>query len=429
MQDRGYSQDKILYSFFLSISLLFIISSLFSGPISELLPGFWRIQTSSQVLTIDASAVGDLNGALFASGLLGLLTWALMRFSGAPATGASIAAFFLTLGFSFFGKNSLNVWPIILGTYLYARLKKEAFSKYVNMALFACSLAPFVSEALFNRHLSYPFWVGIVAALGVGVLIGIVFPAVTAHAANTHKGHNLFNAGVSAGFLAFLLFTMYRTLLLAPLGLDEEYQLNSVLSAGFPLFFTMLLGAIFLGAILAGYLLSGKTFAGYRNLLRRSGYRSDFVLSDGGANVLINFGVLGIVCLAYFHLGGAPFTGPTIGALLCVLALAGAGSHPLNVIPIMLGYWLMSFLAVWDLSTQAIAVAFCFASGLSPLSGRWGWWWGIAAGALHSCIVFYSPAIYGGFNIYNGGFVSGVVAFILVPILESFFREIPANPR
>lgn len=428
MEDTGYPQNKILYDFFLAVSLLFIIVSFFVGPTADLLPGFWRIQTSAQVLTTDACAVGGLNGAMLNSGLLGLLAWALMRFSGAPATNTSMGAFFLTLGFSFFGKNCLNIWPIVLGTFFYARLKKEGFGKHVNMSLFACSLAPFVSEALFNRNLDYPLWLGIIAALAIGNLIGLIFPVITAHAVNVHKGHNLFNAGVSAGFLAFLLFTVYKTLLLRPLGLEQAYTLNSILSEGFPLFFSILFGAIFIAAILAGFLLNGKSFAGYRNLLRRSGFKTDFVSSDGVPNVLINFGVLGFCCLAYFHLGGAPFTGPTVGAFLCILCWAGTGSHPFNVIPIMLGYWLISLPAAWNLSTQAIAVAFCFATGLSPISGRWGWWWGIAAGALHSCIACYTPAIYGGFNIYNGGFVSGLVALVLIPVLEAFFREVPAKP-
>ena len=416
------TQDRILFTFVICISLLFISASFFAGPLGELLPGLWRIQISPQVLTTDATAVGGLNGALLNAGLLGLAAAALLRFSGADA-GGSMGAFFITLGFAFFGKNLLNIWPIILGSYFHAKLKKEPFKSYAPTALLACALAPLISEVLFNRYLVYPLWLGISAATLLGVIIGLVFPAITAQAVKFHKGHNLFNAGVSAGFFAFLLFSVYRTLLLRPLGLDRQYSLNSVLSEGFPLFFTVLLGIVFLGAIAAGYILSGRSFAGYRTLLGRSGFQADFLASDGVGSVLINFGVLGFVSLAYFHLGGAPFTGPTVGALLNILAWAGKGSHPRNVIPIMLGYWFISLPAAWDLTNQSMAVALCFATGLAPLSGRWGWWWGIAAGALHASIAFYTPTIYGGFNLNNGGFVAGIVAFLLVPVLEAFFKE------
>lgn len=420
---KKYSDEKVICSFFLAISLVFIAASFFTGPVEDLLHGFSKILTSSQVLTTDACALGGLNGALLNAGLLGLAAWALMKIFGAKISGASVGAFFLTLGFSFFGKNCLNVWPIIFGIWLYSRLKKEPFGKYVNMSLFACSLAPFISEAIFNRHLDYSTGIGILIALLIGIAIGLIFPPLTAHTVSTHKGHDLFNAGVSAGFLAFLFFTIYKTLALKPMGLEAEYALNSILSEGFPLFFVIFIGVICLLAIVVGFVFGGS-LKGYGKLVMRSGHGTDFLALDGAGNVLINFGLMGIIFLAYFLIVKAPFTGPTVGALLCLLCWAANGSHPLNVIPIVIGYGLVSTLAVWDLGTQAIAVGLCFASGLSPISGRWGWYWGVVAGAFHACLVTYTASLHGGFNIYNGGFTAGLVALVLVPILETYFRDL-----
>jgi hypothetical protein len=424
MEKTECTNEKIAYTFFFAFSVVMIIMSFFAGPIAELFPGFIRILTSSQVLTTDACAVGGLGGALLNCGLLGLIAWALMRLSRAKPGGASVGAFFLTVGFSFFGKNCLNVWPIILGVWLFSRIKKEPFGNYVNMSLFACSLAPIISEAVFNRNLEYPLPIGILIAILAGIIIGMVFPPVTAHAATMHKGHNLFNAGLSAGFLAFLFFAIYKTLVLKPMGIEGEYALNAILSDGFPVFFPVLFGCIFAAAVLAGFILNGKSFTGYKELLCRTGHGNDFTALDGMGRVLINFGILGLVCLGYFVIVGAPFTGPTIGSLLCIVCWAGNGSHPRNVVPVIIGYVLVSFVAAWDLNTQAIVVGLCFATGLSPISGRWGWQWGIVAGALHSCLVSYTASIHGGFNIYNGGFTAGLTALILVPVLEKFFREV-----
>lgn len=425
MEKKG--SEQALYLFFLLISAAFILAALFVGPIGQLLPGFATILTSAQVLTTDACALGGLGGALLNAGLLGIIAVALMKICGAKMSGATVGAFFLTLGFAFFGKNCLNVWPIIFGVWLYSRLKKQPFASYVNLSLFACSLAPIISEALFNRHLDYPLSIGIPVAIFLGIAIGFIFPPLTAHTVSLHKGHNLFNAGVSAGFLAFLFFAIYKTVLLKPRGLEAEYALNSVLSAGFPHFFAIFLGAIFLVSIGAGLLLGRKSGRSYIQLLKRTGHGTDFVALDGPGNVLVNFGVLGLILLGFFLLVKAPFTGPTIGALLCALCWTGNGSHPLNVVPIAIGYGLVSLVATWGLGTQAIAVGLCFASGLSPLSGRWGWYWGIVAGALHSCLVSYTAAIHGGFNVYNGGFTSGLVALILVPFLECYCRELAAK--
>lgn len=429
MGNPKWNDEKILSLFFLATSLVFIAASFFAGPVSELFPGFAKILTSSQVLTTDACALGGLNGALLNTGLLGLIAWALLKLAGTKLSGAAFGAFFLTVGFSFFGKNCLNVWPIILGVWLYSRLKKEPFAKYANMSLFACSLAPFISEAIFNRHLGYSTPVGVLGALLVGLAIGLIFPPLTAHTVSLHKGHDLFNAGVSAGFLAIVGFTVYKTLILKPRGLEEKYALNSILSDGFPTFFLIFLGSIFLVALVAGFFLAGKSFKSYGKLLERSGHGTDFTALDGAGNVLINFGLLGLVFLAYFFLVKAPFTGPTVGALFCLLCWAGNGTHPFNAIPIALGYALVSLLATWNLGTQGIAVGLCFATGLSPVSGRWGLHWGVIAGALHACLVSYTAAFHGGFNIYNGGFTAGLVALVLVPVLEAFCKEITPKKK
>lgn len=429
MGNPKWTDEKILSLFFLVISLVFIAASFFAGPLAELLPGFAKILTSSQVLTADACALGGLNGALLNAGLMALIAWTLLKLSGTKINGAAMGAFFLTLGFSFFGKNCLNVWPIILGVWLYSRLKKEPFAKYANMSLFACSLAPFISEAIFNRYLGYSTLVGILGALLVGLAIGLIFPPLTAHAVSLHKGHNLFNAGVSAGFLAFVGFVVYKALILKPRVLEEKYALNSILSDGFPTFFLIFLGCTFLVAIVAGFFLAGKTFKGYGDLLKRSGHGTDFTALDGAGNVLMNFGILGLIFLAYFFFVKAPFTGPTVGALLCLLCWTGNGTHPLNAIPIALGYALVSLLATWNLGTQGIAVGLCFATGLSPISGRWGLHWGIVAGALHACLITYTASIHGGFNLYNGGFTSGLVALVLVPVLEAYCREMGTKKK
>jgi len=76
------------------------------------------------------------------------------------------------------------------------------------------------------------------------------------------------------------------------------------------------------------------------------------------------------------------------------------------------------------INAQAIVVGACYASGLAPITGHYGPIAGIIAGILHYCTVTSVPAIHGGFNLYNGGFTSGLVAFAMVPVLESFFKTI-----
>ena len=117
----------------------------------------------------------------------------------------------------------------------------------------------------------------------------------------------------------------------------------------------------------------------------------------------------------------------TLGIVFCMVCFGAAGAHPGNVWPIMLGYILASFAATalggpFAVNAQAIMVGLCFASGLAPIAGNYGWWAGVIGGAMHYALVTSVPAIHGGFCLYNGGFTALLVAILLVPQLEMFCK-------
>ena len=422
--EANKNTSKVLYIFFLAFSLALIAAGFLTGPVNEMFKGFWAILTSPQSLTVDALAVGGLNGGLFQAGMLGLIAIAILKTAKVEASGITVGAFFLTIGFSFFGKNCVNMWPILLGTWLYARVKKESFTKYAHFALFGGALAPVVSEMLFNRFIDIPLPLGIPLAVMAGGLIGFIIPAVSAHAATMHQGHNLFNVGLSAGLIGVLWAGIYKNAVLAPMGI--EFTTNSVVSDGYRSFFLFFFGGIFIASVIAGAIIN-KGFKGYGALIMRTGHSCDFSKLDGAGSVLINFGFLGIMCLAYFAIAGAKFTGPIMGSLLCITCWAGNGSHPRNVFPIMLGYMLVSLITGTPLSVTPWAVGICFATGMSPVAGRWGLIWGVLAGALHACLVFNTASFHLGFNVYNGGFTSGIVTMVLIPILNALCKDIPTK--
>ena len=99
----------------------------------------------------------------------------------------------------------------------------------------------------------------------------------------------------------------------------------------------------------------------------------------------------------------------------------------------MVGYLLVSLLSSWlsgmaggsfsqPIDAQAICVGLCFANGLSPVAGKYGWPAGIVAGAMHYLLVTSVPNLHGGFCLYNGGFTAALVCILLVPQLECFAR-------
>ena len=391
------------------------------GPLSASLRGFAAILTAPAQLTIDYFLLGTTGGTFLNVGLVGFACTAVFAASGAALSGVSLMAFFLTIGFSFFGMNLLNIWPCILGAWLYTRAEREPFAAQVNIAVFSTALSPFVSEALFR----YPAFYGqpalrLLLAVALGALAGFLMPMLCRHSPSLHKGYTLYNAAAVAGFVGILLSSfMFRA---AGVEIPSNTQIGGehrLAVLGFAL-------GTSLTALTAGFFLNGRSAKGYGALLRSTGHRCDFTQSAGVPLTLMHTGAFGLFATAYYVLTGAPMTGPTLGSIVCLLAIAPCGAHALNMLPIMLGYALAARFASFTLGTQAIVVGLCFAGALCPISGRFGALAGVLAGVMHACMVTSVVTFHCGLCLYNGGFTCGITAIVLVPVLETFFTPAEA---
>ena len=74
------------------------------------------------------------------------------------------------------------------------------------------------------------------------------------------------------------------------------------------------------------------------------------------------------------------------------------------------------------INAQAIVIGLCFANGLSPVAGSYGWLAGVVFAMLHYGLVTSVPFTHGGFLLYNGGFTAGLVCCLFLPVLEAFFH-------
>ena len=171
----------------------------------------------------------------------------------------------------------------------------------------------------------------------------------------------------------------------------------------------------------------------YWKLLTDPALVTNFSSTYGNATFLMNVGVYGLFILGYYNLVGATFNGVTFGIIFCMLACCNSGSHPGNVWPIMAGYVVTSFLFGWisqllggsfamAVNAQAIAIGLCYANGLSPIAGKYGFGYGILAGGLHYLLVTAVPDLHGGFCLYNGGLTAALICLLLVPQLEKFCK-------
>ena len=419
---RKQSDSAILRHVLTAFTIAFLIGAICAPDRGEMLSGLWRIITRPSQLTKDYFfiEIGSISGAMLNAALVGAICCLLMYIPGAVVGGGTVAAYMLTVGFCFYGMNLLNILPFILGAFIYSLLKKQPFARFINFAMFSTALSPLVSEVLFRypgTELHGVTALGVLLAVVIGVVVGVAMPALCAQSQAFHKGYDLYNAGPAAGFLCVLIYAiMYK-----PLGVEAP-AIAATLGEGNRLFCNVFAIACFALCLIFGIILNGG-FKGYRGLILDSGYKADFVGKYGVGATVLNFGVYGLFILAYYNLIGAKFTGPTFGAVWCMLAFCAGGATPLNVLPIMIGYFIGSLFGVNALNAQAIIVGLCFASGLAPVSGQYGPVAGVIAGLMHYCLVTSVPAFHGGFNLYNGGFTSGLIAFVLVPVLGIFLKS------
>jgi len=375
----------------------------------KILDGLIAITTSRDTLLTDYFGVGGLGAGLVNAGLLTLVACLIYHLARAKMTGASVAALFLVLGFGLFGKNLLNVWFIVIGVALYSRFKGQPFAANINTAFFGIALSPIVSEILFSSALP----IGISLPLGVvtGLPIGFVLPAAAAQLFKAHMGFALYNMGFTAGLVGTLVVAMYKSYGFVPDPVFIWTTGNNLVLGGF-------LAVVFASMIAVAFVLDRGAPAGFRRIIGESGQSpSDFIAIAGLAPVLLNMGLSGVVGMAYVLAVGGELNGPVIGALLSIVGFAAFGKHPRNFVPIIAGVFLGSLAKPWGAADPSILLAALFGTNLAPIAGRFGWYWGVVAGFIHSSAALSVGSVHGGLNLYNNGFAAGIVASILAPVI------------
>ena len=423
---------KLVFGF---LSVCFLIGALCMGDRATMISGLWQILSQPSKISANYFAIGGYAATFLNMGLVGLCCLLLfVAFKGTP-NNASTLAVILTIGFGSWGINILNIWPSILGVMVYCLVKKEKFGANVNAMLFSTGIAPLITDLMIR----YPHaevigfnLPGIGLSLLVGLVIGFFLPAGLAHSPKVHKGFDLYSAALPIGMTAFFL----NAVLFKTLGVSLPKALSDIAPESMQVA-SQSVANIFcctvFGLCVVIALLMGCKPKDYWKLLTDPALVNNFTSTYGNAVFLMNMGVFGLFILGYYNLIGANFNGITFGIVFCMLACCNSGSHPGNVWPIMLGYFVASTVCGWisplvggnftlAINAQAICVGLCYANGLSPIADKYGWKYGFVAAMMHYLLVTSVPTLHGGFCLYNGGFTAALICLILVPELERFCK-------
>ena len=112
-----------------------------------------------------------------------------------------------------------------------------------------------------------------------------------------------------------------------------------------------------------------------------------------------------------------------MGGILTIMGFSAFGKHAGNIIPVMAGVFVGSLVMHWSLDDSAVQLACLFCTTLAPVSGYFGWPYGVLAGFLHSSVVLYTGSPVAGMNLYNNGFSGGLVAIVLYPCIIAIARH------
>ncbi|WP_029757603.1 MULTISPECIES: DUF1576 domain-containing protein [Fusobacterium] len=369
--------------------------------------GMYKIITSPAILVTDFIHVGGIGAAFFNAILIFSFNFFLVKLFKVKITGITIAAFFTVFGFSFFGKNILNILPFYLGGILYSVYTSTDFSEHIVSIAFSSALAPFVSSIAFYGEIS--FETSYINAILIGVLIGFIVVPLAKSLYDFHEGYDLYNLGFTAGILGSVIIAVLKLY-------HFEITPQFLLSIEYDIPLKILCSSVFISLIIIGFYINDNSFSGYLSLIRDNGYKSDFTQKYGYGLTLINMGIMGFISIVFVMITGQTFNGPVLAALFTVVGFSANGKTIFNTLPILIGVLLASLGSKGSIFT--LAISGLFGTALAPISGIFGPIAGIIAGWLHLAVVQNVGLVHGGLNLYNNGFSAGIVAGFLLPIFN-----------
>lgn len=393
----------------------FIVLGLFFQPIDELIEGFVNITLDSSILISDYLAIGGIGATFVNAGLLPLISLGFLYKMDMKPNGSIIMALLLIFGFGFFGKNILNVWPLVIGVYLYSRKQGVPFKNYITMSLLSTCLSPAVNQ-IFVLVPNGDFRINLILSIAGGVFLGFIMPPVISHCTRIHEGFILANTGFAAGFISIIFVAVFKSF-------GFEMASKNVWSNEYTMELLFILITIFTITIFFGLVLNSDNKGLFWELSKESGRAvTDYFMLYGSSVPLINIGVIGMIYTVITYVMTGALNGPFMAGILATAGFAAFGLNIRNALPVTLGGILAAHLNFGAQDPNYMMMIMLFGTSIAPFGGYFGAGWGLIAGFLHLVLTLNVGVINAGINLYNSGFVAGLVVIVLLPI-ASALRE------
>ncbi len=413
--EKELHKEHILYilAVFPTVFLIFGVVMAFIE--KDFIHNYVSILSSPALLLTDFFEVGGLGASFINAAIIAFFNLYLLKRFKMKVNGLIIAAFMTVLGFSFFGKNVVNIIPIYIGGYIFAKNQNKKFKEIIVIIMFATGLSPIISQLMFTNILPRPF--NIICGVGLGILIGFVMAPLSAQMLKFHEGYSLYNIGFTAGIIGTVITSFFRAF-------NLEISPVNIVYKRYDLHVKIVLILLFLYLMGVGIYIYRNSIYNYKSMFRYSGRTAtDFTFLVGYGTTFLNMGLLGLLFTILVIVLGSPVNGPVLAGIFTVVGFSAFGKHIKNCYPPVLGVVLMALLLGLDMSSTSVILAVLFSTTIAPIAGKFGPFWGIVSGVMHLVVVFNIGMVHGGVNLYNNGFSGGVVAGVLVPIIDSLKRS------
>jgi len=412
MTKSGYKIHVDYYIMFGICALFIVIAFVLDTP-QRIIDGFYKIHISRSVLITDYISLAGIGAALINSAILVIFNLAILIITRREPNGKVIAALFLTIGFSLFGKNILNTLPIMAGVWIYGKASGKPFSEMAIFAIISTTIAPIVSEIAFLYE-DFSI-VRFVLAYTIGMFIGFIFPVIADYVKGMHNHYCLYNGGIAGGFIATMFAGFLRSIgvEIIPENLWDTAYTNQL---------AVLAYVIAAVLIIYGFITDKpkNVIKKYIELLKEKDPDDCDYLTKYHNTCYVNIGIMCIVSTTVMLCLGKPINGPILGGIFTVSGFAACGKHLRNAIPILAGSIIAAHLNHLEFDASVNTLAILFSTGLAPISGKYGWHWGIITGFMHVSIAVFIGDVNGGLNLYNNGFAGSFVAVIILPVITAF---------
>lgn len=452
MAETKTVSNNTKYLVFAGLAIILLVMGLILSPSpAEMMEGYNRLITHPSTLDLDGLQVaGQFGTAFFNAGMLLLVVLLVYKITGTDIQGVQIAAAMMVVGFSFYGKNILNIWFPVIGVLLHTAWNKKPLSGATALAWFSTALSPVFSVMAYGTEALVPGSpTAIIAGALFGLLAGMLVSAFAGFLPTKHDGYVLYNAGFAAGLAAMLINALQKALAVghdkypyvevadaAAKGVRADYVSGSNGLLG------LMLAILFLYLIIAGFILKGGV--NIKKLIWHKCKGGNFVAEFGFGAALINMGAVGLLATIFVFLTvKGQLAGPVFGCIWTAAGFAAAGVTIRMYLPTMLGVYATAFLtggiagvvggnaffnaALTKAGSRGMLLAAIFSCGLAPIVGDFGFAAGLFVGAVHSVLVPNLGVLHGWMSLYNNGFSLSLIATFLYPLYSKLRKAQNTN--